>query len=111
MSAKSHDEIKAEWDRLVNMTPDALERWLATPESRSVGDTKGEGESTGHKSGVRIVEILRTGKAEPTDDQWDHMAKVTGYIKRHLAQGGPAADKAHSPWAYSLKNWGHDPLR
>lgn len=39
------------------------------------------------------------------------MAKVAGYIKRHLAQGGPEKDKEHSDWRYSLMNWGHDPLK
>lgn len=34
-----------------------LEKWLETEESRSVGDDGG-GESTGHRSGRRIVQIL-----------------------------------------------------
>ncbi len=38
------------------------------------------------------------------------MRKVVGYVHRHLAQGGPQKDKEHSPWRYSLMNWGHDPL-
>lgn len=110
-SAKSQDEIWAEWSDLVNMTPQALERWLQTEESRSVGDTSGEGESTGHKSGRRIVQIMATDRDDLTGDQWEHMAKVTGYIKRHKAQGGPEKDARHSRWRYSLMNWGHDPLK
>jgi hypothetical protein len=39
------------------------------------------------------------------------MATVVGYIKRHRAQGGPQEDTEHSPWRYSLMNWGHDPLK
>ena len=39
------------------------------------------------------------------------MRKVVGYVRRHLAQGGPAADKEHSRWRYSLMNWDHDPLK
>ena len=39
------------------------------------------------------------------------MKKVAGYVHRHLKQGGPAADKEHSRWRYSLMNWGHDPLK
>ena len=92
------------------MAPKELEDWLETEESKSVGDSDG-GESTGHKSGRRIVEIKRTKKDDLTDDQWDHMAKVTGYIKRHTAQGGPKDDVEHSDWRYSLMNWGHDPLK
>lgn len=111
MSGKSYDEIWEEWGDLVNMAPKEIEEFLDTEESRKVGDTGGEGESTGHKSGKRIVEIKRTNKADLSDDQWDHMAKVVGYIKRHKAQGGPDEDVEHSKWRYSLMNWGHDPLK
>ncbi len=109
--AKSHDEIWDEWRALANMTPAELEDWLETDESRGVGDTRGDGESTGHKSGKRIIEIKRTRKEDLSDDQWAHMGKVVGYIKRHLAQGGPQDDMEHSDWRYSLMNWGHDPSK
>lgn len=111
MSVKSHDEIWDEFRELVNMAPKEIEDFLETEESKSVGDTGGDGESTGHKSGKRIVEIKRTNKSDLNDDQWDHMAKVVGYIKRHKAQGGPEDDVEHSKWRYSLMNWGHDPLK
>ncbi len=109
--AKSHDEIWEEWGKLVNMAPKELEDWLETEESREVGDTGGEGESTGHKSGRRIVEIRRTNKGDLSDDQWDWMGKTVGYVNRHLAQGGPDEDMEHSKWRYSLMNWGHDPAK
>ena len=109
-SSKSKDEIWDEWRDLVNMAPAELEDWLETEESKSVGDS-GSGESTGHKSGRRIVKIKRTSKDDLTDDQWDHMATVVGYIKRHLSQGGPKDDVKDSKWRYSLMNWGHDPLK
>ena len=67
-------------------------------------------ESTGHKSGRRIVEIKRTNKDDLTDSQWDHMDKVVGYIHRHLAQR-PDGDVEDTDWRYSLMNWGHDPLK
>ncbi|MCF6445462.1 DUF3140 domain-containing protein [Nereida sp. MMG025] len=108
-SSKSHDEIWSEWRDLVNMAPSDLEDWLETEESRSVGDTD-DGESTGHKSGRSIVKICRTNKDDLGDDQWDHMATVVGYIKRHCSQGGPDRDVETSKWRYSLMNWGHDPL-
>ena len=65
----------------------------------------------GHESGRRIVSIKRKKKAELTDDDYRHMRKVSGYVRRHLAQGGPEQDKKHSAWRYSLMNWGHDPLK
>jgi len=109
--AKSREQVWQEWRDLVNMGPGELEDWLKTDESRSVGDTGGAGESTGHESGRRIVEIERTRKDDLSDEQWAHMAKVVGYIRRHLAQGGPEEDAARSRWRFSLMNWGHDPLK
>ena len=109
-SSKSHGEIWDEWRDLVNMSPQELEDWLETEPSKAVGDTD-DGESTGHKSGRRIVKIKRTNKDEITDDQCDHMATVVGYIKRHLSQGGPDDGLENSDWRYSLMNWGHDPLK
>lgn len=109
-SSKSQDQIWSEWRDLVNMAPQELEDFLQTDASKSVGDSE-DGESTGHASGRRIVSIKRTNKDDLTQDQWDHMARVTGYIKRHTAQGGPDEDPEHSAWRYSLMNWGHDPLK
>lgn len=101
-------EVWDDWQDAVNMAPAELEKWLETDESRSVG--QGSGESTGHKSGRRIVEIKRTGKTDLTDDDAAHMRKVVGYVHRHLAQR-PDGDVAETNWRYSLMNWGHDPLK
>ena len=109
-SEKSREEIWQNWLELVNIPPGELEDWLQTEESKAVGDST-DGESTGHKSGRQIVQIKRTRKEDLTDDQWAHMAKVIGYIKRHCAQGGPKENVETSPWRYSLMNWGHDPLK
>jgi hypothetical protein len=108
------ETIKA-FHEAVNMTPAALKKWLGTPESQEVGwkgeDGHGAGESVGHHSGRQIVEILGKKRGDLTDDDLAHMKKVVGYVHRHLAQGGPAEDKEHSRWRYSLMNWGHDPLK
>ena len=109
--AKSREDVWDEWRDLVNMTGTELEDFLQTGESKAVGQDSGDGESKGHKSGERIVEILGTNKGDLSDDDWDHMGRVVGYIKRHKAQGGPDDDVAHSDWRYSLMNWGHDPLK
>ncbi|MEE4207938.1 MAG: DUF3140 domain-containing protein [Parvularcula sp.] len=108
--AKERDEVWEEWRELVNMAPKELEEWLETEESKKVGADSGDGESKGHKSGKRIIEIKHTNKADLSDDDWSHMGKVVGYIKRHKAQG-PEDDVEHSDWRYSLMNWGHDPLK
>lgn len=105
-------ELRRDFDAAVNMTPKALEAWLATDESREVGFTRdGEDEAVGHKSGRRIVEILRKRNADLVAADYAHMQQVLGYVSRHLAQGGPETDKADSPWRRSLMNWGHDPLK
>jgi SpoVK/Ycf46/Vps4 family AAA+-type ATPase len=111
---RSEDErraIRRDFEEAVNLAPKELEEWLETDESQSVGDTSGDGESTGHASGRRIVALKRTKVADLTEDDHDHMRKVVGYVHRHLEQGGPDADVEHSRWRYSLMNWGHDPLR
>ncbi len=100
-------KIYQEFKKLVNMTPAALEKWLKTDESKSVGWDSGDGESIGHKSGEKIVDILHTKEADLKPDDYKHMQKVVSYIKRHLAQK-PAGDDSKTNWNYSLKNWGHD---
>lgn len=111
MDEAEKKQIHQSFDEVVNMTPAKLEHWLDTPESHGVGMTRaGEDEAVGHKEGHRIVAIKRKRKSELTDDDYAHMRKVVGYVHRHMAQGGPAGDKEHSPWRYSLMNWGHDPL-
>jgi hypothetical protein len=113
-SSDEHNTIWADFKDAVNMSASALEKHLASDASRSVGQKSSEGsESTGHAEGRRIVAILGTKKADLTDDDYAHMKKVVGYVKRHLKQGGPK-DKdavADSPWRLSLMNWGHDPLK
>ncbi|MBH9536452.1 DUF3140 domain-containing protein [Novosphingopyxis sp. YJ-S2-01] len=105
---QDRDELFKTFNDKVNMAPKELEDWLDTDESKSVGDSDG-GESTGHKSGRKIVDIKRTNKADLTDDQWEWMDKVVGYINRHCAQ--VPDEPEGSDWAYSLKNWGHDPMK
>lgn len=112
-TSDDQQKIYADFNEAVNMTPAELEKFLDSDDSKRVGwkgeDGQGSGESVGHKSGKRIVEIKRKKKADLDDDDYAHMKKVTGYVHRHLAQGGPAEDKEHSDWRYSLMNWGHDP--
>ncbi|MEE4288593.1 MAG: DUF3140 domain-containing protein [Erythrobacter sp.] len=109
MQSDEKDEIYQAFYDCVNMQPKELEEWLETEESRSVGDTD-DGESTGHRSGRRIVEIKRTRKDDLTQSQFEHMNKVSNYISRHLAQK-PEGDVEETDWRYSLMNWGHDPLK
>ena len=103
-------ETRKQFRDAVNMSPKGLRAWLDTEESQSVGDTGGDGESTGHRSGRRIVEIEERSVDELTDDDHAWMDKVVGYVHRHLAQR-PSGDVTDTKWRYSLMNWGHDPLK
>ena len=106
-------KIREDFAAAVNMSASALEAWLETEESHAVGwkgpDGKGKGESVGHRSGRRIVQILRTHAAELEPDDYAHMRKVVGYVARHKAQR--PENVVTSRWRYSLMNWGHDPLK
>ena len=107
--ARSNEQVIEEFDEVVNTTYKELEKWLETDESQSVGQDDG-GESTGHKSGRRIVEILRKKEGDIDEDDFEHMNKVQGYVARHVKQR-PSGDVESSRWRYSLMNWGHDPLK
>ena len=102
--------IRADFGEAVNMTPKALEAWLETAESKSVGQDDGSGEATGHKSGRTIVAIRHKKQAELTDDDYGEMKRVVSYVHRHLAQR-PHGDVTGTRWRYSLMNWGHDPTK
>ena len=110
MAALDRDKVLGDFRAAVNMKAAELEEWLATDESRRVGWRRpGADESVGHASGRRIVVIL--GKAEPDldDDDYRHMRRVVGFVRRHRAQ--EPANSVTSRWRYSLMNWGCDPLK
>jgi Protein of unknown function (DUF3140) len=108
--ADDHATTYKEFKDTVNMTAGDLEKWLASKESKEVGQKSGSGESTGHASGRRIIELLKAKKSDLSDDDYAHMRKVVGYAHRHLAQK-PKGDVSDSAWRYSLMNWGHDPCK
>lgn len=110
MARDEVDQVWDDWKDAVNMTAKELSDWLQTPESKAVGDKGGGGESTGHESGRRILEILHIHKDDLDEDDAAHMRKVVGYVQRHRAQK-PSGDVAETPWRHSLMNWGHDPLK
>ena len=108
--ADDRQQIVKEFDEVVNMTPKELEEWLQTQESRSVGQSDGGGESKGHESGRKILQILDKNKTDYSSDDIDHMKRVVSYVHRHQSQK-PEGDVKNSNWRRSLLNWGHDPLK
>ena len=102
-------KIVSEFKQAVNMTPQQLEKWLDSEESKKVGFKENDkDESVGHKSGKLILEISGKKQSDYTEDDLKHIHKVVGYIKRHSAQR-PEGDITETNWRYSLMNWGHDP--
>ena len=105
-------KIRADFSAVVNMTAGEIEAWLETEQSRKVGWKGKDGdrpESVGHASGRKIVQILRAKANALTDDDYAHMRKVVGFVRRHSAQR--PENIYTSRWRYSLMNWGHDPAR
>ena len=104
--------VAEEFAGAVNMSAAELSDWLASKESSAVGWRGRDGslaESVGHASGRRIIAILNKSSRELDDDDYLHMRKVVGFVRRHLAQ--EPANPVTSKWRYSLMNWGHDPLK
>ena len=108
--AKSDEQVIQEFDEVVHMTRQELEEWLQTEESKSVGQSDGGGESKGHKSGRKIVQILGKNRTDYSNDDIEHMRRVVSYVHRHQSQK-PEGDVKNSNWRRSLLNWGHDPLK
>ncbi|EJT75036.1 hypothetical protein GGTG_08874 [Gaeumannomyces tritici R3-111a-1] len=121
ITMKDRKDVVSEFSELVNMTASELEEWLKSDDSNSAGWAEGDGESVGHGSGRKIVEILKANpekKADQySDEDVEHMRKVVAYCKRHLVQEkGPNISKSEEEVkktkSYaSLKNWGHDFLK
>jgi hypothetical protein len=109
--ADDREAMIKEFHQVVNMSSQQLSNWLETEDSQAVGQKQDDaGESTGHKSGQRIVELLERGESDYSEDEIAHMHKVVSYVRRHSAQR-PQGDVEHTRWRFSLMNWGHDPLR
>ncbi|CZS98847.1 uncharacterized protein RAG0_07408 [Rhynchosporium agropyri] len=111
---KDNETVIKEFNELVNMTAPELEKWLKSEDSTGTGWSKddGSGETIGHDSGRKIVEILKKNpERDPEgydEEDYDHMRKVVAYCKRHLAQEEKAKQDTESKSYKSLKNWGHD---
>ncbi|KAK4047214.1 hypothetical protein OIO90_006277 [Microbotryomycetes sp. JL221] len=115
---KSEDQVIQEFNEYVNMTAEELQDWLETDESKGAGwNGDSSGETTGHQSGRKIVEILKKNPDKDPEkyDQDDlaHMRKVAAYCSRHLKQEAHLAEnktqdelEQTKSWK-SLMNWGH----
>ena len=116
--ADERRSIADEFRSVVNMTPNALRKWLDTDESQAVGMTHegtkvtepGGHEAVGHEMGRRILSLKAKKAADLDDGDYASMRKVIGYVHRHMTQR-PHGDVTETRWRKSLMNWGHDPLK
>lgn len=82
---KPKEDVISDFNNVVNMTASELEAWLKSDDSSSAGWPKddGSGESVGHDSGRKIVEILNSNpEKDPgkyTDEDVEHMRRVVAY--------------------------------
>lgn len=94
-----------ELQRLVNMSPDDLERWEATPQSRAAPN---------HALVARIAGWLRTPTPQLSDGDLHDMVDVIDYIREQVTNP-PRPDPLHpdalARWRDALKNHGHDPAK
>ena len=83
--------VRRAFAALVNMSADELEQWLETPDSLRVGAKKDGGESIGHASGRRIVQILREPDSGPAE-----LAHMRKWSRLHPPTSGRSARKTSS---------------
>ncbi|RLL99197.1 hypothetical protein CFD26_101285 [Aspergillus turcosus] len=89
---KDKNTVIDEFNNLVNMTPTELRAWLKEEQSQSAGwkSSSASGETIGHESGRKIVDILEHNPSKDpsaySDEDLEHMRRVVSYCKRHLAQ-------------------------
>ena len=82
---KAKEDVISDFNKMVNMTASELEAWLKSKDSTGAGWPKdnGSGESVGHDSGRKIVEILKANPKKEaelyTDEAIEHMRKVVAY--------------------------------
>lgn len=85
LTMKPKEDVISDFNHVVNMSASELETWLESNDSTGAGWPKddGSGESVGHDSGRKIVQILKANpNKEPemyTDEDVEHMRKVVAY--------------------------------
>lgn len=111
---KEPETVLHEFRQAVNMTKEELSEYLKTSDSTAVGWGKNDGgESVGHESGRKIVDMLEKSDEELLEDEDDlaHMRRVVSYVHRHIAQRHKLQhDVTDSKWRYSLMNWCVQPI-
>lgn len=109
MAIITDQDVVEEFHHVVNLRADELDAWLQRAESQAVGQPTGvPDESSGHRAGRRILELLR--REQYDEDDLAHMRTVIDAVHRQLGER-PRGDVRDTAWRFSLMNWGRDPLR
>jgi hypothetical protein len=103
-TAEGRDDVRDDWKGAVNMTRSEIEHRLDTEEWQSVGDTGGDGEPTGRRSGRRIVDILGTKKAD-----LDGRRRGVDAQGRRLRPSAPRAAAERRRGAHDVALLAHEP--
>ena len=92
--AKSDEQ---EFNEAVNMSARDLEGWSETDESREVGQKDGGGDSKGHESGRRIVEILDKSQPDCTSATTRTAWSASSPTSTATKHGGPRTTPRTTP--------------
>ncbi|KAL4440459.1 hypothetical protein ABPG75_003460 [Micractinium tetrahymenae] len=111
--------VIAAFRETVNMTPDEVERWLATEQSRqAVEQVDEDADKQGRHAARRIVEMLHKDQELVWDGDLMHMWQITQYVRCHrdllrqqVQQGMDPEQLRTSMERFHLMNFGFDPLK
>ncbi|KAL4431786.1 hypothetical protein ABPG77_003002 [Micractinium sp. CCAP 211/92] len=103
----------------INMSPQELERWLGTEESRqAVEQVEEDVDKNGRHAARRIVELLHKDEELMYEGDLLHMWQITQYVRCHrdvlrqqVQQGMDPEQLRNSMERSHLMNFGFDPLK
>lgn len=101
------------------MTPEELERWLGTEQSRqAVQQVEEDVEKEGRHAARRVVELLSKDEELMYEGDLEHMWQIAQYVRCHrdalrvqVQQGLDQGQLAASMERFHLMNFGYDPLK
>lgn len=101
------------------MTPQEVERWLGTEQSRqAVEQVEEDVDKDGRHAARRIVELLSKDEELMYEGDYEHMWQITQYVRCHrdvlrrqVQQGLDPQQLSASMERFHLMNFGYDPLK
>ena len=110
-TVRTREDVYAEFRTMINMSPQELEKWLATKMSKAPAAEAGESELViDKKISRKLVKILLKRKFMLTKGEYEYMDKIINHINV-LYSHKPNDNILESHWRYALMNLGHDPVK